>query len=310
MTQRRTATPLRHNAPVPRVQVLLAALCFGTTGTAQALGPNAASPLTVGAIRVALGAALLLLAVRLIGSRSTIRLARWPLAVGGLGVAGYQLCFFAAVHDTGVAVGTVVALGSAPAFAGLGGWIIDATRPGRAWVAATTLAALGVALMALSGSAAEVSAPGVVLALGAGASYAIFTLASKRLLDAGAAVDRVMAGVFTLGALMLVPVLIVGDLDWLAGTDGLAMALWLAAVPTAIAYILFAHGLRLLPASEVATLTLAEPVTAAALGAIVLDERPGALAVAGIALVIAGLVVLALRGARGDPVPAGEGALP
>ena len=300
---------LRDNAAVPRLQVLLAALCFGTTGTAQALGPNAASPLTVGAIRVALGAALLLLAVRLVGSGSTVRFARWPLAVGGLGVAGYQLCFFAAVHDTGVAVGTVAALGSAPAFAGLGGWVIDGTRPGSAWVAATALAAVGVALMALSGSAAEVSVPGVVLALGAGASYAVFTLASKRLLDAGAGVDRVMAGVFTLGALMLVPVLILGNLDWLASTDGLAMAVWLGAVPTALAYILFAQGLRQLPASEVATLTLAEPVTASALGAIVLDERPGALAVAGIALVIAGLAVLAVRGSRGDPVPGGEGAL-
>jgi len=294
----------------PRVQVLIAALCFGTTGTAQALGPAGASPLTVGAVRVALGAVLLLLAVRLAAGSASTRLARGPLVVGGLGVAGYQLCFFAAVDDTGVAVGTVAALGSAPAFTGLGGWLVDRTRPGSAWVVATALAALGVALMALSGSAAEVSVPGVVLALGAGASYAVFTLASKRLLDAGAAVDRVMAGVFTLGALLLVPVLIVGDLDWLASPDGLAMAVWLGAVPTALAYILFAHGLRVLPASDVATLTLAEPVTAAALGAIVLRERPGALALAGIALVILGLVVLALRGQDIDPLPAGEGALP
>ena len=252
---------------MPRIQVLLAALCFGTTGTAQALGP-------------------------------------------GLGVAGYQLCFFAAVHDTGVAVGTVAALGSAPAFAGLGGWLVDRTKPGRAWVAATTLAGVGVALMALSGSAAEVSAPGVALALGAGASYAVFTLASKRMLDAGADVERVMAGVFALGAVLLVPVLVGGNLDWFTSGDGLAMVLWLGAVPTALAYILFAHGLRLLPAGEVATLTLAEPVTAAALGALVLGERPGLLAVAGIALVIAGLVVLALRGERPDPVPAAEGAMP
>jgi DME family drug/metabolite transporter len=295
--------------PVPRLQVLLAALCFGTTGTAQALGPDGASPLTVGAVRVALGAVLLLLTVRLAGGRAPLRLARRPLAVGGLGVASYQLCFFAAVHDTGVAVGTVAALGSAPAFAGLGGWLVDRTKPGRAWALATALAAVGVALMALGGSTAEVSAPGVALALGAGASYAVFTLASKRLLDSGAAVERVMAGVFTLGALLLVPVLSVGDLDWLTSADGLAMAIWLGAVPTALAYILFARGLRLLLASEVATLTLAEPVTAAALGAIVLAERPGAPAVAGIALVIAGLAVLALRGQRGDPLPAGEGAL-
>jgi DME family drug/metabolite transporter len=277
---------------VPRIQVLLAALCFGTTGTAQALGPDGASPLCVGAVRVALGAALLLLTVRLARS-AAVRLARAPLAVGGLGVAGYQLCFFAAVHATGVAVGTVAALGSAPVFAGLGGWLVDRTRPGRAWAVATALAGVGVALMALGGSAvAKVSAPGVLLALGAGASYAVFTLASKRLLDAGAGVDRVMAGVFALGALVLVPVLVVGDLDWLASASGVAMALWLAAVPTALAYILFAHGLRLLPASEVTTLTLVEPVTAVSLGATVLGERPGALAVAGIAFVIAGLAVL------------------
>jgi DME family drug/metabolite transporter len=295
---------------VPRAHVLLAALCFGTTGTAQALGPDGASPLTVGAVRVALGAALLLLAVRLAGGGASVRLARRPLAVGGLGVAGYQLCFFAAVDDTGVAVGTVAALGSAPAFAGLGGWLVDRTKPGGAWAVATALAGGGVGLMALSGAAADGSAPGVVLALGAGASYAVFTLASKRLLDAGAAVERVMAGVFALGAVLLGPVLVVGDLDWLTGADGAAMALWLGAVPTALAYILFARGLRLLPASDVATLTLAEPVTAAALGAIVLGERPGALAAAGIVLVIAGLAVLALRGERGDPVPGGEGALP
>jgi DME family drug/metabolite transporter len=261
-------------------------------------------------LRVALGAALLLLAVRLAQDRAAARLAPGALAVAGLGVAGYQLCFFAAVHDTGVAVGTVAALGSAPAFAGIGGWLVDRTRPGRAWAIATALAGVGVGLMALSGSAAEVSAPGVLLALGAGASYAVFTLASKRLLDAGAAAERVMAGVFTLGALLLVPVLVLGDLDWVASGGGVAMAIWLGAVPTALAYILFARGLRKLPASEVATLTLAEPVTAAALGAIVLAERPGVLAGAGIALVIAGLAVLAFRGERGDPVPAGEGALP
>ncbi len=44
-----------------RALVLLAAVLFGTTGTAQALGPEG-SPLTVGAARVAVGAALLALA--------------------------------------------------------------------------------------------------------------------------------------------------------------------------------------------------------------------------------------------------------
>ncbi len=46
-----------------RVLVLLSAVCFGTTGTAQALGPDAA-PITVGAVRIAIGGALLLAVAR------------------------------------------------------------------------------------------------------------------------------------------------------------------------------------------------------------------------------------------------------
>src|SRR3712207_4485762 len=145
--------------PVARLQVLLAALCFGTTGTAQALGPDGASPLTVGAVRVALGAALLLLAVRLVGENAAVRLARGPLAIGGLGVAGYQLCFFAAVDDTGVAVGTVAALGSAPAMAGLLGRLAGGAALTAKWAASTGLATIGVVLLVLAGSDAHVSLP-------------------------------------------------------------------------------------------------------------------------------------------------------
>jgi DME family drug/metabolite transporter len=305
---------LWNNRPMPRLYVLLAALCFGTTGTAQALGPDGASAVTVGAARIAVGATLLLLVERAVarrrhgpeGSAPRRPWARGPLAAGAVGVAAYQLCFFAAVKDTGVAVGTVVALGSAPALAGAGGWLLDRRTPDRAWVAATALACSGVALLALAGGGADVSAPGVLLAVGAGASYAAFTLASKRLLDQGHGVEPVMARTFGLGAVLLVPVLLLGDLGWLTTAGGAAMALWLGAVPTALAYILFAGGLRHLPADEVATLTLAEPVTAAILGAVVLGERPGAVAVAGIAMILAGLAVLAApRGAgRRAPAPA------
>ena len=93
--------------------VLLAAVCFGTTGTAQALGPDA-SPVTVGAVRIAVGALLLVLVARAVPAAP----ARWPrreLAIVAAAIAVYQLAFFAAVDRTGVAVGTVVALGSAPA---------------------------------------------------------------------------------------------------------------------------------------------------------------------------------------------------
>ena len=278
-----------------RAQVLLAALCFATTGTAQALGPDGTDPVGVGATRILVGGALLALVAlaRRQGGRP-----RWDARAVGAAVAGvavYQLAFFAAVADTGVAVGTVVALGSAPTLAGLFEWIVDGRRPSTRWAAATALACAGVAMLALAGGGADISVPGVALAVTAGGAYAVYTLAAKRLLVAGHAPEAVMAAAFGLGAIVLAPALVATTPTWLGHGDGIALALFLGVVPTALAYLLFASGLKHLTASETATLTLAEPLTAAVLGAVVLAEHLSAPALAGAGLVLSALVALAIR---------------
>ena len=290
-----------------RIQILTAAVLFGTTGTAQALGPDA-DPATVGAARIAVGAAILLLLVAV--GRGRRRIPAHPaLIAAGLCVAAYQVTFFQAVDQTGVAVGTVVALGSAPAFAGLFGKLAGAEGLPRAWGAATALASAGVALLALSGGGGEADPAGIALALGAGAGYAGYTVLAKLLLDRGERPESVMAGAFGIGAVVLLPVLALGDTAWLAGGGGIALALYLGAIPTALAYVIFARGLRHVSAAETATLTLAEPLTAALLGVAVLGERPGPLAAAGALLILGGLALLARPApaplaARRAPVPA------
>ena len=270
-----------------RLQVLLAALCFGTTGTAQALGPDGIDPAAVGAARIACGGALLVLFALLVRRTRGPAWARVPVLAGAVGVAAYQASFFAAVDDTGVAVGTIVALGSAPAITGALEWLLHGRRPPGRWVAATALACAGVVLLALAGgSEAGVSPLGVGLAVIAGGSYATYTLASKRLLDDGHAPEGVMAALFGLGAVLLAPVLFVADLGPLGSAGGLALVLFLGVVPTAVAYVLFARGLRGLRASEAATITLLEPVTAATLGVFVLAETGPLTSAQGLALVL------------------------
>jgi DME family drug/metabolite transporter len=132
-----------------------------------------------------------------------------------------------------------------------------------------------------------------MLAVISGSGYATYTILAKRLLRLGHAPERVMAASFSLGALLLAPVLLLGDVSWIATTDGLAMALYLGAIPTALAYVLFARGLRHITPGETATITLAEPLTATGLGILALGERPGAIAAIGAALVLAGLITLA-----------------
>ena len=282
--------------PTARLQVLLAALCFATTGTAQALGPSGTDPVGVGAARILVGGTLLVI-VALASGGSALR-GRWapgPVFAAVAAVATYQLAFFAAVADTGVAVGTIVALGSAPTLAGLFEWLIDRRRPEPRWAVATALACVGVALLALAGGDASVSAPGIALAVVAGGSYAIYTLAAKRLLTAGHSPEGVMAVAFGLAAVVLLPALVLSEPGWLLHADGLALALFLGVIPTALAYLLFARGLERLSASETATLTLAEPLTAGVLGAVVLAEPMTGMSAAGAGLVLAGLLALGIR---------------
>src|SRR5215216_6659328 len=151
---------------MPGLLVLLSAVCFGTTGTAQALGPDAA-PLTVGATRIAVGGLLLLLVARAVPAAP----APWPrreLGVIAAAIATYQLAFFAAVDRTGVAVGTVVALGSAPAIAGPAARLFAGEPLTGRWARATALACGGVLLLVLGGGGASVDALGIMLAVVSG----------------------------------------------------------------------------------------------------------------------------------------------
>lgn len=273
---------------------MAAAVLWGTTGTAQALAPEGAEPAAVGAVRLAIGGGALLL---LAWARGVLRGGgRWPfietsLAAGSM--AAYQVFFFAAVARTGVAVGTVVAIGSAPILAGLMGLLVRAEHPGRRWMAATVLAIVGCGLLITAGSSLSVDVLGVLLALGAGASYAVYAVSSKGLLE-GRAPDAVMAVVFSVGALLLSPLLLTADLGWLTHVRGMGAALHLGLVATAAAYALFARGLSAVPVATAVTLSLAEPLTAGTLGVLLLGERLTALATLGVGLLLGGLLLLAV----------------
>ena len=206
---------------MPRILVLLAAVCFGTTGTAQALGPEAA-PLTVGATRIAIGGLLLLLVARAVPAAA----APWPrreLGVIAVAIAIYQLAFFAAVDRTGVAVGTVVALGSAPALAGRRR-AAARRRAADAPLGARDGARLRAACCcSCSAAAALPSTRSGSCSPWCPARATRPTRSSPSACCArGHAPERVMAASFSLGALLLAPVLIAGDLAWLRSGDGLA----------------------------------------------------------------------------------------
>ena len=274
-----------------RLLVLFAAICFATTGTSRALGPDSATSLGVAAIRFIVGAIALFAITGLVRkphvTTATLPLYIWIIA--GFGQAMYGATFFAAVHETGVAIGTVVALGSAPILTGVLSAIVFRSLPTRTWMLATAAAIGGMSLIVLSGNDTNVSVTGIAYALGAGLGYALFALASKRIVESGVTSDVAMSRVFGIAAVMLAPTLFVVNTDWLFTSGGISLGIWLGVITVALAYWAYANGLKNLEPRETTMITLAEPVVATILGALVLDERPAALTWIGIVVVIAAL---------------------
>jgi DME family drug/metabolite transporter len=289
------------------VAALASAVLFGTTGTAASFAPAAAGPVAIGAARVVIGGFGLLMALPILGGkrRAAFRLWRTPLGLAaGLATALYQLAFFAGVSLAGVALGTLVTIGSAPIIVGLLSWVVLRERPTLGWWISTAICLTGLALLTLDGSSQQgVVIGGLAFSLVSAVAYAGYTVASKQVMRSGAGSTEAMASAFGLGAVVLLPVLVLSGFSWLAEPAGLAVALWLGLATTTLAYVLFGRSLRVLPAGPVTTLVLAEPMVATLLGVGLLGERLGLPGVIGLVAVASGLALQGVMSAAGDRRP-------
>lgn len=276
--------------------IILATVLWGTTGTTQQLAPDGATPLSIGSLRVLVAAvALMAIAAGTHQLRDLSGLRRPATLVAALGVGLYQPFFFLAIDRTGVVVGTIVAIGTAPVVAGLLAWAYDRKPPSPIWVAATGVAIFGVALLTAAGEDVGASADGIVFALLAGGAYATYVIAARQFSRAGDVVGST-AIIFAIAAALLLPLLAVDSLEWVASPGGALTILHLGLLATAAAYLLFAKGLETTRSTTATTLSLGEPVTAAVLGVVVIGERPTLLGWMGFALVLVALAAVAAEG--------------
>ncbi len=306
--------------------VLVAAMLWGSTGTAQSFAPVGLSSAWVGALRllVAGGFFVAWLACTQPQALSRAALARlpWRDVAGAAACMGlYNLCFFAGVREAGVALGTALAIGSAPVWAGLMQWGLMGRRPPARWWLGAMIAVVGVGLMGdIEPASAEppflegwrLAFGGALLCLLAGASYAAYALIAKRM-TARAAPAPVTTAVFVGAALVALPA--AGLLDGLPslahaaasgghgsalGVAGLVLA-WLGVVSTGLAYLLFNHGLRAVSGASAVALALAEPVTAVMLAVTLVGETLSSTAWVGLVMVLAGLMMVIRAESRGLP---------
>ncbi|MFG1705583.1 DMT family transporter [Nonomuraea sp. M3C6] len=270
--------------------VVGASVLWGTAGTAGLL--VSADSVALAAARLVVGGTVLAIFAG-VGVKKAIRPG---LLLAAVAVAAYQLCFFAAVGRTGVAIGTVVAIGSGPVFTGLLSWVLHGRRPSGRWTVATTAAICGCAALIVGGGAqagGEVVS-GVLLALLGGLLYAFYAVTAARAIGQGAESNAVMGVLFGGAAVIMAPVLVVSGVGWIGEPRGLVAVLYLGLGTTALSYFLYGRGLRTTPVATAATLALAEPAVAALLGLVVLGERLAPVSIAGLVLLALSLLAVAV----------------
>jgi len=282
---------------IPYFLVLLAAVLWGTTGTATTLLPASAQPLTIAATRSAIGGFSLLLMMILM---KKINFRTWPwkaTLVAAICMAFFQPLFFTSVRLTGIAIGTVVAIGSAPIFSGLIEWLFLKMRPSRSWALATAMSVFGCSLLFLNKDALTVNPIGVTFSLIAGLGFAIYTIVTKAVLAKVEAIPAV-AMTFSMSALMLMPFILSFDNTWIIEPSSISIVLYLGLLTTSVAYILYLKGLHKVPSSSAVTLSLGEPLTAAVLSVFVVGEVLSPISWTGVFLLLGGILVLTFSGRK------------
>lgn len=260
--------------------ILFASILWGTTGTAASFAPDL-SPLAIGAFSMGVGGLMQAgLAYRkILFAFDKLMQNKRLLAVSALALAVYPLAFYSSMKLSGVAVGTVVSIATAPFFSALLECLISKKNNiNKRWLTSFAIGVVGIGLLVFSESSStnesgdDLKLLGIALGLLAGLCYAIYSWATKALIDKDIESQAAMGSIFGLGAMLLLPTLWFTGENLFSSQINVLVISYLTLIPQCLGYIAFSFGLRHVTASSANLLTLFEPVVAAVLAVCVVGE--------------------------------------
>jgi DME family drug/metabolite transporter len=279
--------------------IVVACLLWGTTGTAASFTPNV-SPLATGAFAMGLGGLLLVLtSLKALKNDNPRLLTQYKLLLlGGLSVAVYPLAFYSSMRLSGVAIGTVISLASAPFFTALLECLISKKLVSTKWFISFAIGTVGIVLLSM-GKVNDIQHHtqtmdhyfGMLLGLLAGLSYALYSWTAKCLINQGIHSKSAMAAMFGLAASILLPSLLFTGANLFASASNSLVALYMAIIPMFLGYVLFGYGLNYVEASQATLLTLLEPALATVMAVLIVGEKFSTIGWIGIALILLCLLI-------------------
>lgn len=257
----------------------------------------------------ATGAAVILVAAVALVRPSTLRLAGlrelgFLLVFGIFGLAFVQLFYFVGIRRLDIGIALVIQY-LAPVFVALWArfYVHEPVRR-RLWVA-IALSLLGLSLVVELWGGSSLDGLGVVACLVTAVAYAAYVLMAERALQGGRDVYSLLAWGFAIAALFWAvfqpwwsfPLeLVDGEVSLLGRLDDVSLPVWLllayiVVLGTVVPFVLLVSALHHVPATRVTIVAMLEPVLAALVAWLWLEEELAALQVAGGLIVLAGVVL-------------------
>lgn len=265
----------------------------GTAGTVAAIYAIDTPSTVIGFVRLSIGALTLLILAPFFGGmirnlpRLAVRPGVWIMAASS---ASYQVFFFASVERSGVATAALITVGCIPVSAGIVGWIFLRERLSKIWFLSTAIAISGLVIASL-GELQTNDVTGLLFAVAAGSGIGAYINAAKIEVRAGGHSMQLPGMAFLIGSIGLFFIVRTDLIQVQWTTQTILLAIYLGAVTMGIANGIQTVGLRGISPGVASTMMLADPVTAAVLGVVVLGEAVTLNGAVGLILVIIGLAM-------------------
>lgn len=281
------------------IQVMGAALLWGTLGlfgrSLNSLGVAATSIVTIRIIIAFLGLVLFWALVKKklpkINSKDIPLLLIYTLT----SVVAYNFLYFSAISLIPIALAAIL-LYLSPIFVLLFSALLLKEKVTTHKILSALVVFIGIGMVINIKSGGQFSTLGLLYGVGAGITFALYSVLGKRLMEKNETLDVVTYS-FGLGGLgLFILSLLRSEVSFQYPAQAWGLLIILGLIPTLLAFILYNSGLRKIKASEASIISTLEPVTAAILGSIVLLEKLSVMQMIGIIVVITGIVLSNSKG--------------
>ena len=282
------------------IAVLAAGTFWGTMGFfARSLYSAGFGPLEVAQTRITTGLVFVGLYI-LLFNRKLFRV-KWKdmwcfLGTGIVSLLLFSTCYFSALNYTSLAVAAIL-LYTAPFFVMLMSLLLFKEKMNGKKVLALILAFTGCVLVSGVGGNENFSWIGILLGLGSGFFYALYSIFGRYAINRGYGAWTMTFYTFlfcSVGCAFLCDWQVIGSS--FAADNGVAWwVLGLGFVTAFLPYVLYSIGLENMESSKASILASVEPVVSALFGVFVFSEPLSVWGVVGILMVLGAIIVLNVK---------------